>query len=134
MESQQVLQAWRADLAHLCSVKERVGWLEVQTPLSTITNAFVRVFVRHQEHSDTYIVSDNGDLSENEYEVGDEDYPLQGLVACGRSLLGAGHFDTIKQEGEIFCGRAKGFKMLTSAIFEMAQFIQLTVNMAAMAT
>lgn len=131
MDAQDILQAWRKDSAELASTKGRVGWIELTLPFSTLTDKFVRVYIKHGAVGD-YIISDNGDLHNDEYEVGEYDSPSSQPYQQAQALVQAGHYENIKQEGEGFYWRVTNPDLLTSALFDMAQFIQLSVNVAAL--
>lgn len=130
MDAQQILADFRQDTADLTSTRQRPGWLEFSLPYSTITSKFVRVYVRHQGATGHYILSECGDLAEDEYEVSeDNDSPLPYLRA--QELLERGNYPRVYCEADTFYWRVTNAEMLTSAMHDMAEFIQLAVNLAA---
>lgn len=127
MEALDLLTEWRNDAAKLCSVKDRLGWIEITLPYSTLTDMFIRVYAR-VDADGRFTVSDLADLSNDEYDVRDNLSAQPFLRA--QELLDRGHYSNIYKSGVSFVIAVKSKDMLTSALHDMAEFIQLSVNTA----
>ncbi|MCC3159656.1 hypothetical protein LJ737_20615 [Hymenobacter sp. 15J16-1T3B] len=121
-----LLAMWQADITALSQVKMHGPMVELILPLSTLTSKFVSVFVK-PHHEGGWWVHDNNYLETDAYYVGDE-------------ASTADHGHRLQEEYDVSCyladGQAVFFKhitdpaLLTSAVLDMAQFIQLSVNLA----
>lgn len=96
-------------------------------PMATLTDRFVRVFVR-QVGVDSFLLSDCGDLYNDEYDTTAELGVSSGFDQA-QMLLAKQCGGRIRQDGESFVCESP-LQLLTSFLFDMAQFIQLAVNLA----
>lgn len=124
MEPTEIINRLRADYAALITSKERGEMVEISTPHATLSSKFVRVYVG--EKNGRFIVSDQYDLADNAYE------------ADTAGFKGMGQLCTLFQI-EVRClmiGRpcyyreVERIERLSSAVFDVAQFVQQVVNLA----
>lgn len=126
MKAEQLLQAWQQDVAKLSSMKYGDNCTELSLPFSTLGNKFVRVFV--VELADEWLVSDFGDIVDNEY--GLEGSGLNPAYDLATRIMGSEVHPTMQAAGGELFVRVKSADKLTAAIFDFAQFVQLCVNTA----
>jgi hypothetical protein len=127
-----VIQAWKDDTFKLISTRRRADdVLEITLPYSTLTDKFVRLFI-DEPTIGNYLISDGGDLHSDEYETTAE-LEVSGPFLQGKELLAKQAWAGIKQEGEAFVCKTD-LRQLTAKMFDMAEFIQLSVNLAYLST
>lgn len=129
MSTEELLATWQADVAALASARMNGVWVEMTLPLSTLSSKFIRVFV--QDNGDgTYLLSDLCDLSEDTYEVGENRRAFYAAIdLTERKVTADGCYC---QSGAVFC-RVPQAELLTARLFDMAQLLQLVVNLAVLA-
>ena len=130
MESAQILEQWQQDVAKLTSMKHGGNCTELSLPFSTLTDKFVRVFVI--ELADEWLVTDMGDLAQDMY--GFEGHRLNPAYDLATRIMGSEVHPTMQATGGELFARVKSAEMLTAAVFDFAQFVQLCVNTTALLT
>ncbi|GAB3303562.1 hypothetical protein [Hymenobacter tenuis] len=122
----EILNEFRADMRACTSSKQHPkGVTEVITPFSTLSDNFVSVFV--EPTAEGWRVTDGGYLAEQAY--ADDD-----LRAYSRAIDFVEDEETaIRQDKEVFYQQVTDPAQLTSVMFDMAQFVQLMVNLSYLA-
>ena len=129
MNATELLARWQADAAQLASARLNGVWQEITLPYSTLSSKFVRVFV--QANSDgSFLLSDLCDLTQDTYEVGDELTAFHAAIDLTERKVAPG--GCYCQSGAVFC-RVKNIDVLTAHLFDVAQLLQLVVNLAVLA-
>lgn len=129
MSTEEVLARWQADVAQLASVRMNGVWVEITLPFSTLTSKFIRVFVQANDDG-TYLLSDLCDLSNDTYEVGEERRAFYAAIDLTERKVSDG--GCYCQSGAVFC-RVPQAELLTARLFDLAQLLQLVVNLAVLA-
>ena len=130
MKAAQLLQAWQQDVAKLCTMKHGDNCTELSLPFSTLTSKFIRVFVI--ELADEWLITDMGDLAQGTY--GFEGHKLNPAYDLAARIMGTEVHPTMRAVGGELFVSIKSAELLTSAIFDFAQFIQLCVNTTSLMT
>lgn len=118
----------QAELSAMITHRFRAdGAVEFSLPYSTLTDKFASVFLQPTgtEQQPGWLVTDGGRLYDGDYEVKACVEFHTAALACG-----VGYYIGKKVFGLPVTDR----KLLTSALFDMAQFIQLAVNLAYLQT
>ena len=132
MTAQDILNAWNRDAKAITTIQSRPDrWFQVTLPFSTLSDKLISIYVR-KEFAGWFTISDHRDLINDAYEVRDNESALPFMQA--NDLLGRGHFANINEAGGVFTRRVDHLQMLSSAMFDFAQFIQLAVNLAVLQT
>lgn len=128
MEANELTALFSGDSAKLIAVRSFMPeWLEVTLPYSVLSDCFVRVFVRDNGLGQ-FTITDNADLWDDEYGTTAE-RDVSGPFLQAKELLAKNRFSCIREERGFFSLTANR-KMLTASMLDMAQFIQLSVNLA----
>jgi hypothetical protein len=123
MKAMTVIDDLRAQLAAMITYKITDYAVDITLPYSTLSSKFVAVFVQGigDEGAPEWIVSDGGYLYSGEYEV-----PASSQFHVAALAVGIGFHEEVSEFRTVVTDR----KMLTSAVFDMAQFIQLAANLS----
>lgn len=126
MTPKALLALWRTAADALTTARVSNLWVEISLPLSTLSSKFVRVFV--QANGDgTFLLSDLCDLTEDNYEVGDDNRAFAAALDLTGRRVASG--DCYCQSGAVFC-RVASEEVLSARLFDLAQLLQLSVNLA----
>lgn len=129
MSTEEILASWQTDVAALASARMSGVWVEITLPFSTLSSKFIRVFV--QVNGDgTYLLSDLCDLTKDTYEVGEERKAFYAAIDLTERKVTPG--GCYCQSGAVFC-RVPQAELLGARLFDMAQLLQLVVNLAVLA-
>jgi hypothetical protein len=126
MSPKELLALWRTAAECLTTARMSGLWVEITLPLSTLSSKFVRVFVQTNDDG-TFLLSDLCDLTEDSYEVGDDNRAFAAALDLTGRKVASG--DCYCQSGAVFC-RVPSEELLTSRLFDLAQLLQLSVNLA----
>ena len=117
----------KKEFCHLFQFKSHGNTLEVITPLVTITNKFISVFIT--ERGNKLIVTDGGWISQEVYEhsmIGDDRDIILTLIAQYKKYY---HINQTSVNDSIFYFRSiNDISLLVSSFFDVANFVVNVVN------
>lgn len=123
----------KKEYCSLFSFKSHGPTLEVITPIATITDKFISVFITMR--GDSYYVADGGWVAENMYEAPVSDAEKAMLTLLNNQYLRYFDINTydVPEKRFMYYKKTDKLSMIPACVFDLANFISLSVNSNAVA-
>lgn len=127
LECDPIIGLIKNDFGSLWQCRKRGDTLEIVTPISTATQKFISVFVTKRD--DSYVVTDGGWLINEDHYGLDDVEENSGFDAVVEHFSKAFKIaSTRNNTGTFYYKKAKEDSLLSSAVYDLAQFVSSVVN------